>query len=135
MTTLSAALQRGVFETLAGDAALATIVGTEIHDGRPAGALPDLYVSLGPEEVRDRSDKTRAGAEHRFEVAVFTTRDGFADAKAAAAAVSDALDEARPVLTRGRVISLTFLRARARRLRAGQTRAIEMTFRAIVEDG
>lgn len=134
MTTLSDALQRGVFETLSADAALQAIVGAEIHDGRPAGPVPDLFVTLGPEEVRDRSDKTRRGAEHRFEVMVVTTRDGFQDAKAAAAAIGDALDEARPVLTRGRVVSLHFLRARARRLRAGQTRAIEMTFRAIVED-
>lgn len=132
--TISAALQRGIYETLSGDAALADIVGGEIHDGRPLGALPDLYVSLGPEEVRDRSDKTTRAAEHRFEVLVVTSREGFADAKAAAAAVSDALDEARPPLSRGRVISLTFQRARARRLRAGQARAIEMTFRAIVED-
>ena len=90
--------------------------------------------SLGTEEVRDRSDKTTRGAEHRFEVAVFTTRDGFLDAKAAAAAISDVLEGAHPTLSRGRVVAMTFLRARARRLRTGNTRAIEMTFRAIVED-
>ena len=134
MTTTSDSLQRGVFETLTADAALAAIVGTEIYDGRPPGVVPDLFVALGPEDVRDRSDKTTRGAEHRFEVSVFSSRDGFADAKAAAAAISDALNEARPGLTRGQVISMTFQRARARRLRAGQSRAIEMTFRAIVED-
>lgn len=134
MTAVSESLQRGVFEILSQDLNLSGIVGSEIYDGRPTGELPDLFVSIGPELVLDRSDKTTRGAEHRFEVAVVTARDGFADAKAAAAAVTDALENAQPVLTRGRVISMSFQRARARRVRAGGTRVIEMTFRAIVED-
>jgi hypothetical protein len=38
------------------------------------------------------------------------------------------------VLSRGRVVAIEFLSARARRVRAGDVRRIDMTFRARVED-
>ena len=39
-----------------------------------------------------------------------------------------------PALERGRVITLNFLKARARREEAGQIRRIDLTFRARVHD-
>lgn len=134
MSILSEAVQRGVWQLLTNDAALAALVGGEIHDGRPAGAVPDLYVTLGPEDVRARGDRGVAGAEHRLRVDVVTTRDGFAAAKAAAAAITDALGGARPALARGRVIDIHFQRARASQARGGRARRIEMTFRILAED-
>ena len=53
---------------------------------------------------------------------------------AAAGAVSDALMAGLPALERGRVITLNFLKARARREEAGQIRRIDLTFRARVHD-
>ena len=52
----------------------------------------------------------------------------------AAVAISDALEGAALVLTRGRLVSLRFQRAVARRLDEGETRRVDLTFRARVED-
>lgn len=131
---VSAALQAAVYQRLAGDAALAALVGAAIYDVVPAGQLPTTYVSLGPEDVTDRSDKTGRGAEHRFTVSVVTEAAGFQTAKAAAGAVSDALLPGGMVLTRGRLVAIEFLKAQARRVRAGDVRRIDLTFRARVED-
>ena len=129
----AAALQAAVYQRLAGDGALAALVGDAIYDAAPAGALPALYVSLGPEDVRDRSDKTGAGAQHRFTVSVISDAAGFHAAKQAAAAVSDALTGAGLTLARGRLVGLYFDRARARRSGPG-TRRIDLRFHARVDD-
>jgi len=130
---VSAALQAAVYQHLAADAALAALVGSAIYDALPAGTLPDLYVSLGPEEARDRSDKTGGGALHLFTVSVVSAAAGFQAAKDAAAAVSDALVDAPLSLSRGVLVSLQFDRARAERLTDG-TRRIDLRFRARVDD-
>lgn len=131
---MASVLQQAVYQRLQADAALAALVGEAIFDAAPAGAVPDLYVTLGPEDVRDAGDKTGAGARHDFTVSVVANLAGFAAAKDAAAAVSDALSGAVPVLARGRVVALNFLRARARRMDDGAGRRIDLRFRARVED-
>lgn len=131
---MAAALQGAVFQALVADTALAGIVGTDIYDALPSGAVPSLFVALGPEVVRDRSDKTGAGAEHEFTVSVITDASGFAAAKLAAAAVSDALVDAPLVLARGTLVALNFLRAKALRVGAADQRRIDLTFKALVED-
>lgn len=129
----AAALQEAVFGALSGDAAVTALSGGAIHDALPPGPVPPLYVELGPERVRDASDKTGAGAVHLFPVTVVSEGAGFAGAKALAAAVSDALDGAALTLARGRLVSLSFQRARARRV-SGR-REIEIWFRARVDGG
>lgn len=126
----SGALQEAVYQRLAGDAVLTGLVGDAIYDVVPAGTLPATYVTLGPEEARDASDKTGHGAEHRFTVSVVTGAAGFQTAKDAAAAISDALVDAELALGRGRLVSLNFLRARARRVQKNDVRRIDLTFRA-----
>jgi len=132
---VAAALQTAIYERLTGDAALGALVGGAVHDVLPQGAAPDLYVLLGPEEARERGDRTGAGAEHRVTVSVIAQAAGFLVAKQAAGAVSDALDGAALSLARGRLVALGFLRARARRTGQGQQRRIDLTFRARVDDG
>ncbi|MBW7921211.1 MAG: DUF3168 domain-containing protein [Rubellimicrobium sp.] len=129
---VAAALQAAVYQRLAGDDALAALTGGAIYDALPPGILPGLYVALGPEAARDRSDGSGHGAEHDFTVSVVTDSAGFAPAKAAAAAISDALVDAPLQLARGRLLRLDFLQARA--ARNGEERQIDMTFRARVED-
>jgi hypothetical protein len=131
---MSAALQAAVFQRLSGDAALTALVGPAIYDVVPSGSLPSLYVSLGPEEARDASDKTGGGAQHDFTVTVVADDSGFHVAKTVAAAISDALVGADLSLTRGRLVALNFLRARARREGSGQLRRIDLRFRARIED-
>jgi len=130
----SAALQAAVYQRLANDPGVTFRVGSAIFDALPSGALPDTYVTLGPEDVRDRSDGTGGGAWHRFTVSVVTQTAGFQGAKAVAAAIGDALVDADLSLSRGRLASINFDRARARREGSGQLRRIDLTFRARVED-
>lgn len=129
------ALQAAVFAALQGDGALGALVGSAIYDAPPQGVQAGLYVTLGPEDVRARSDKTGAGARHDFTVSVVTDGAGFIAAKATAAAVSDVLDGANLALARGRLVAMNFLRARARLVSRGAQRQIELRFRALVEDG
>lgn len=131
---LAGALQAAVYRALVADAALGALVGGAIHDALPGGMVPDLYVALGPEVVRDRSDATGAGAEHEFTITVVSNAAGFAAAKAAAGAVSDVLSGADLALERGRLVFLVFHKAQARRARSGAARRIDLIFRARVEE-
>ncbi len=127
-------LQAAIFQRLTSHAALTALVGPHVYDQVPPGLLPALYVALGPEQARDRSDQTGRGTEHDVIVSVVTDGAGFSAAKAAAAAVSDALLGRMPPLAQGRLVSLRFLRAQASRKGNGETRQIDLTFRARVED-
>lgn len=126
-------LQMAIYSRLSGDPAMDTLLGGAIYDAVPQSA-PDLFVALGPERVRDASDKSGAGALHEMMISVVTTGDGYLAAKEAAALVSDTLLSGALTLTRGRVVYLRFLRARARRDRTEGTRRIDMTFRARLDD-
>ncbi|MEY2956808.1 MAG: hypothetical protein RL123_1536 [Pseudomonadota bacterium] len=128
----AAALQQAVYARLRGDGALGALVGEAIYDAVPPGATPELYVVLGPEVALDASDASGPGAEHRLTVSVVSTT-GFAPAKAAAAAVSEALEGAEMVLGRGRLVGIWFRRADARRREQGTMRRIDLSFRARVE--
>ncbi|MEJ6477052.1 MAG: DUF3168 domain-containing protein [Octadecabacter sp.] len=128
------ALQTAVYQHLVADVTLAGLVGTAIYDALPTGTLPPIYLALGPEIARDRSDKTGGGAEHEFTVSIVTDGAGFAAAKTAAAAVSDALVDADLALTRGVLVSCNFYKATAARVGTGDVRRINMIFRARVDD-
>lgn len=131
---MTAVLQAAVFQQLQNDTVLAGLVGANIFDAAPSGTVPSLYVSLGPEDVKDASDGSGGGAAHEFIVSVVTDAAGFLSAKDVAAAISDALVDAPLVLTRGRLVSLRFLRAKARRVLSGNVRRIDLRFRARLED-
>jgi hypothetical protein len=131
---MSLALQAAVFARLTADAALGDLVGTAVFDALPPGDVPSIYVALGTEKVTDASDGSGAGAVHEFTVSVVTDRAGFASAKRAAAAVSDALLGAPLPLSRGRVIGFRFHKAAAARVGTGDTRRIDLIFRARVSD-
>lgn len=131
---MSGALQAAVYGALVADAELGALVGSAIYDAIPAGTLPGLYVSLGPEKVRAAGDGDSAGAAHRFVVSVMTDVPGFAQAKAAAGAVCDVLHDAPLSLARGRLVSLQFVEARAAKIDNASGRRIDLTFRARVED-
>jgi len=127
---LSAPLQSAVFSQLS---AAAGLNGVAIFDAAPTGTPPEIYVALGPEDVRDRSDKTASGAQHRFVISVVGNGGGFHALKAVAAEVEAAVANGLS-LSRGRVAFLRFERAVARRDRNGTRRRVEMTFRAFLDD-
>lgn len=131
---MSGALQAAIYEALLDDSTLGGLIGRHVYDAVPTGNLPETYVSLGAEQVRDASDQTGDGALHTVEISIFTAQSGFAGAKAVAAAISDALHDADLTLSRGRLVFLKFQRAEARRIDANANRAIRMRFRARVDD-
>ncbi|MEL7114218.1 MAG: DUF3168 domain-containing protein [Pseudomonadota bacterium] len=131
---MTAALQAAVFQRLEQDGAVQGYVSGAIYDAAPAGDVPGTYVVLGQEEARDRSDSTTNGAQHDFTVSVVSEAAGFQVAKAVASAISDSLVDADLVLSRGRLVSLRFLRARAERFSKGSHRKIDIRFRAVLED-
>jgi len=133
--TVAANLQEAVFTRLTADAALGALVGGAIFDALPGGAVPPLYVTLGPEEVRARGDGTAGGAWHRLTVTVVSDGAGFLEAKRVAGAVSDALEGAQMMLGQSTLVGVQFWRARARRETGGSRRRIDLTFRARVDDG
>ncbi len=128
------ALQAAVYQALVSDAAVAALVGTAIYDTVPSGDVPPLYVSLGPEQAQDASDKTGRGALHRFMVSVTSDQSSFSTSLAVAAAICDALIDAPLTLARGRLVSLTFDRATATRRKDNTGRQIDLRFRARTED-
>lgn len=127
----AAALQAAIYTRLTSTPAL---VGVPVVDAMPSGGGTGTFVLIGPEDVLDQSDKSGGGAEHRLTVAVISDFAGFKAAKDVAVAVSDALIDAPMVLTRGHLVGLRFLRAKAVRLDEGGTRRIDLSFRARVED-
>ena len=132
---VSAALQSAIYQHLQADDGVSAQLGGAIYDTLPAGNLPTLYLLIGPEEVRDRSDATGHASEHRLTLSIRLQDGGFHAAKLAAGATCDALDGAALTLERGRLIGIRFERARS--LRAGSTgsiRQIDLRFRAQVED-
>lgn len=131
---MSGPLQAAVYGALTSDLTLGAIVGAAIYDAVPTGALPEIYVRLGSETVTDASDCSSAGAVHKLTVSVITTAPGFAQAKAAAAAVSDVLHGGDLPLSRGRLVFLRFERARALRVESAATRQIDLRFTARVQD-
>lgn len=132
--SVSQSFQRALYEQLANDSALNALVGDAIFDAVPPGPVQGTYVVIGDEEVRDWSNQTNDGTELRFTVSVISDAQGFETAKSAGAAVCDAVIDAPLSLTRGNLVLTRFLRARARRVRSGQTRRIDLIFRSLVED-
>ena len=123
------ALQTAVFQRLSTWAPLA---GVAIYDAVPPN-VTGTFVLIGPEEARDQSDKSGAGAEHQMVISVITDATGFLSIKTIAADISDALIGAPLTLSRGALVNLFFLRASARRIEEGETRRIDLTFRARVQ--
>ncbi|MCP1167899.1 DUF3168 domain-containing protein [Limimaricola litoreus] len=132
---MAEALQTAIFARLKAHVPLTDMLGEAIYDALPAGPLPPLYAVLGAEKARDASDGTASGAAHEFTVSVVSDAAGFRAAKQAAAAISDALSGPPPELSRGRLVGLWFARARARREGSGDARRVDLTFRALSEDG
>lgn len=126
-------LQTAVFSALEADAALGALVAGAIFDAAPGETLDGPYVVLGEENVSDASDGSGAGAVHDFTVTVFADAAGFARAKAAAARVVAVLEETSELPGDGRLVSLLFRTAKARRAAPRNARRIDLLFRARID--
>ena len=135
---LSWPLQEGVFQLLSADVGVAALVGGRIYDAPPsleAETDPDgIYVTIGDESARNWSTASDHGAAHLLTIAVHAPRRGFAEAKQAAGAISDAMLGGAITMSRGQVILVSFVSARTRRAEGDAVRRVEMRFRVTVED-
>ena len=131
---VSAALQKAVFSALGADVALQAEVNGAIYDAVPTGSVPDVFVNLGPETAKVRSDVSGNGSLHDITVSVVATGDGFASAKTVAGYVSAVLNGAEMGLERGVLVFMRFQKATAKRNRGASGRRIDMIFRARVDD-
>lgn len=123
----AAAVQGAIFARLASEA------GVPVFDAMPPGLVPETYVLIGAEEVRDASDRTGAGADHRVTIGVVSQGTGFLAAKELAARLSVAMEDGSFEMEEGRIVQVRFQRAVARRYDGGSMRRIDLTFRIRVE--
>ncbi|MFO6463672.1 DUF3168 domain-containing protein [Jannaschia sp. KMU-145] len=130
---LSEGLQAAIYTRLTADAELGSLVGASIYDAVP-DAAPDLFVALGQENARAAGDASGQVTTHDLKVSVVTRTAGYVTAKRVAARLSDLLSNADLTLPRGRMISLRFRLARARRDEGEVTRRIDLWFRARLDD-
>lgn len=143
---LSLPLQRALFAVLSADAGLlAALGGPRIYDAPPHADGPDRpgpgpFLLLGDETIRPWFDQTGDGAVHDLRFRIVSFAPGYAEAKAIAAALSDALAGAPPSLSRGRIARIQFLGAEARRGGGGGggsdrvARRLDLRFRVVIED-
>lgn len=134
---LAEPLQRAIFNALTGDPALQALVGTDIYDAPlplDGKSMPPDYITIGGETVSNRGSKTEPGALHDFDVVVHSNAPGFVNSKKIAGAVCDVLLDAQLTLSRGQLIYLRFLKARADVGVPPARRRISLKFRAFVED-
>ena len=134
---LATSLQKAVYAALTNDAGVSGFVGTAIYDAPldqqiEPGARD--FITIGEEQVRDGSTGTSYGAQHDFEVSIYSNREGYKTGKDIAAALCDALVDTDLPLERGKLVSLRFRSARARPGKQPDRRVISVIFRAVVED-
>lgn len=131
MTYLAAAgLQTALYSCLTG---LAELEGIPVLDALPQN-VPDTYVLIGAEEVRDASDSSGPGGIHQVVISIISAAAGFLQGKEIAGAICRQVPEARLDLSQGAsVVSVAFSRAEARRIAAGRIRRIDLTFRIRVQ--
>ena len=127
------ALQKAVFETLVADAAILALTGPgKVFDNRPVRkAAP--YLVIGAWRVDDWSSGTEAGAEHIFEIEVWSEEAGRKQAAAIAEAVQAALHDADLALPGFHLVGLRHRRTRTGRERNSRFFAARIEFRAAVE--
>jgi hypothetical protein len=127
------ALQEAVFAALLADAALIALLGgARVYDGAPRNAASP-YVHLGEISSRDWSTATEAGFEVRFEVVVWSTQPGRAEALTIAGRVAELLDNAALAVAGFRLVSLRHLGTGTAREKKPEGRRATAQFRARME--
>lgn len=133
MTAAAAALQKGVFGALSGDAPLAALLGgAKVFDGVPAGtAFP--YVSFGRASVFDWSTATEGGAEVLFSLHVWSQAKGAREAQAIMERVGARLDAGLGALDGHRLINLRLVSSETRFDEKAPAQRGTLRFRAVLE--
>ncbi|WP_455272252.1 DUF3168 domain-containing protein [Rhizobium herbae] len=127
------ALQKAVFQALAGDAAMTALIGADgVHDHLQARSHRPCILIAGIES-RDASTASETGEEHLITLEVRTGEGGNRAAEEIAARVRALLDDAQLVLGGFALISIFHRRTRAGRDAKAKGHLAEMVFRAVTE--
>ena len=134
MTQAATELQKAIFAALAGDSALAALLGgNKIHDHAPAHvAFP--YVTFGRTSVFDWSTGTESGDEHLFTLHIWSKAQGKKETLAIMERVKALLHEAPLNLTGYHLVSLRLEFSEARFDEDVSVHHGLMRFRALTEE-
>lgn len=131
-------LQEALWRLLVETPEVAAHLGGRVHDAPPPleteAAAEGVYALIGDEAVEDWSTSGDAGARHVVTIALVAPRHGFAAAKRAAGAVSDALLGGALAPNRGRAVNVRFVEGRTRRDDRIGLRRIDLRFAITMED-
>ncbi|WP_426233152.1 DUF3168 domain-containing protein [Pararhizobium sp. DWP3-4] len=127
------ALQKAVFVTLAGDAALTALIGADgVRDHlQPRSHRPCVFIE--GIDSRDASTASEAGEEHLVTLEVRTGEGGSRVAQEIAARVRALLDDVPLVLTGFVLVSIFHRRTRIGRDAKAKGHVAEMEFRVVTE--
>lgn len=127
------ALQKAVFLTLAGDAALAALVGPDgVHDHlKTQSRRPCVFIA--GIDSRDASTASEAGEEHLVMLDVRSGEGGNRAAEEIVARVRALLDDAPLVLEGFALVSIFHRRTKIGRDAKAKGHVAEMVFRAVTE--
>ena len=133
MPSSSWALQKSIYATLVGDAAVIGLLGSaRIYDDTPQrSAFP--YLTLGQSTLRDWSTGSEDGDEHLLTVHVWSRADGRHEAHEIMQALRDALHERALALDGHRLVNLRHELSEARREPDGETYHGIVRLRAVTE--
>lgn len=127
------ALQKAIYERLAGDAELLLLLGDGgVRDHLQTGSHRP-GISIASLESRDASTASEAGEEHLVTLAVRTGEGGNRAAQEIAARVRALLDDAALDLAGFSLVSLFHRRTRTGRDAKAKGHIAEMVFRAVTE--
>lgn len=135
---MSWSLQQGLYHLFCENALCVEQFGHRIYDAPPPlineSDPGGIYLTFGDEEVDDWSTDSDVGAIHTVTLTINAPRRGFAEAKRAAAAVSDAVLGGGLTMTRGRAVNARFVDAKTKRAQNDALRQIVLRFRITLED-
>jgi hypothetical protein len=130
---VSWALQRGIYQTLAGSAELTTLLGgARIYDDAPQGAAFP-FITLGQSVIRDWSTGTENGAEHNVTLHVWSRIGGKKQVQEIIEAVRAALHDQPLMLADHHLINLNHEFSEARLDPDGDTFHGIVRYRAVTE--
>lgn len=130
-------LQQAIHAALTDNPTLADLVAQRVHDDPPhtstTGSEGLPYILIGDEQVDAWSTATDRGAVHAVQISVISAQRGFAVLKRIAGAVCEVM-LAPLSLSRGRIVTATFLGGRTRRIERDALRRLDLRFRLAIED-
>ena len=128
-------LQKAVFTAIHENIEIVEVTEGAIFDHVPSTQiLPEIYVRIGDEQLRNRSTKTNSITESIFEVSVFSQKQGFLAAKKLSSKLAEQITNTHMGIESGKLVGIWFIKSQTYRLEKGNLRQIKLWFKAIIEE-